>query len=279
MRRFAVAIALILLTAACSPAREAGTGSPTSSVVTTSTTLATTTTSVGGVVSQGDLEIILLPDSDGSYPEDMLVTACEITVPFAALNDIEPLVDADQGGIQEAIEPFLANEEGAFWPQEDWLLLFRDELRAIIVNVSEPDVFASMQVEMVDGDWRWSGSSLGEAGCPLKFAKPDDLNEVVWRFDESKPDPDQDSASLHLILNERNCTGGIEIGDRLVGPQLVMTEDHVSVAFAAEPPPGEFFECPGNPELAYELELPDRLGDRLIRQDSKLGVALEDFLP
>ena len=58
-----------------------------------------------------------------------------------------------------------------------------------------------------------------------------------------------------------------------------MTADEVRVAFAAKPPPGQDFTCPGNPEIPLTVELPEPLGDRIVVEGLAIGINLEDYLP
>ncbi|MGH3649413.1 MAG: hypothetical protein ACRDU9_01790, partial [Acidimicrobiia bacterium] len=71
---------------------------------------------------------------------------------------------------------------------------------------------------------------------------------------------------------------GQEIGDRLRGPQIVMTDSQVFIAFAAEPPPGEAFDCQANPDTPYTVELSDPLGARQLVEGLAIGISLEDYL-
>jgi hypothetical protein len=81
-----------------------------------------------------------------------------------------------------------------------------------------------------------------------------------------------------VLLTERECVSGQEIGDRLVGPQIVMTDSSIRIAFAANPPEGDAFTCQGNPETPFVLELPQPIGDREIIEGYGIGIQLEDYL-
>jgi hypothetical protein len=58
----------------------------------------------------------------------------------------------------------------------------------------------------------------------------------------------------------------------------VITDTDVRMVFAAEPPPGDAFQCQGNPETPYTVELPEPLGDREIIEAMTIGISLEDYL-
>jgi hypothetical protein len=89
---------------------------------------------------------------------------------------------------------------------------------------------------------------------------------------------DDSATTLEVLVTERECASGQALGDRLRGPQVVLTADVVRLAFAAEPPPGDEFTCPSNPEARVTVELPEPLGGREIIEDLAIGINLEDYL-
>lgn len=68
------------------------------------------------------------------------------------------------------------------------------------------------------------------------------------------------------------------MGDRLLGPEVVMTETAVLIAFAATPPPGYVQTCPGNPEQAAAIELSEPFGNRAVFDGLAVAGDIEDFL-
>lgn len=242
----------------------------------TTTESRSTTSSPPGSSSVGELDVIVPPDANGEYPDDLLVSCDQGAFPIGALDDIRPLEQADPGGVAEAIAPFLANEEGQNWPQDGWQVLHQTDDRVHLVARSEHDGLAHMYVTYDDSGWTWSGSSLAGDECRLKFVIPEEFNTVEWRLDPAELS--ETSTEVAVILNERECVGGIEIGDRLVGPQVVMTATQVFIAFAAERPPGDAFDCQGNPDTDFVVELPEPIGDRELFEGLEIGLTLEDYL-
>jgi hypothetical protein len=186
-----------------------------------------------------------------------------------------PLGEGDPGGVTQAIQAFLSGAEGRFWPQTNWLMLRETEDEVLLVHV-DAEGLAFMNVNRVDGAWRWSGSQRG-GPCPLYYVVPDGLNEIDWRLDPRVP-PDASARMLEVLITERECVSGQEVGARLRGPQVVMTEDVVRIAFAAVPPAGNAFNCPSNPETPVTVELPAPVGDREIIEGLAIGTDLEDYL-
>jgi hypothetical protein len=276
------------MVAACSPVMPSGErdvttppSNPTSTsmpVVTTTGAPAETNTSVPDVVMTGDLEIIVPPSEDGALPPDLMV-GCRSGpyFPFSDLQTIGPLETADPGGIAEAITPFLEGDEGQVWPQDGWLILGEPTDTGLLVYRTADGDIAFMNVTHENGSWKWDGSQIG-GPCPLFYGTPEGLNSVDWSLDPAAPAPGPNTTSLHVLATERECVDGREIGDRLLGPQVVMTDGEVRVAFAAQPPPGEFFTCPSNPDTPVTVELPQPLGERKVVEGLAIGISLEDYL-
>lgn len=196
--------------------------------------------------------------------------------PRSALDTQIDLATSGRDDLAQAITPFLESEEGGFWPQEGWRILHATEESVLLVHLEPPDRLSFMNVERSGESWSWAGAQAG-ASCPLAVQVPEGLNTVEWRLDPGET-PAPESTSLRLLLQERECVSGQEIGDRLVGPEVVYTKDAVLVSFAAQPPPGDAFNCQGNPEVSYLLELDNPLGERNLVSGRDLGMKLEEIL-
>ena len=229
-------------------------------------------------VAEG-LDVIVVPDQNGAYPLDLIATcpSGRPSFPISALDDIAVINADDPDGMLAALEPFLDSEEGVFWPQDGWQLLHRGAQEAILVTPFGGSVAFMFLDHEADG-WVLSGSSSHGRPCELQNAIPANLNTVEWRLDPSAPAPGPDATELHVLLTERECVSGQEIGARLVGLQLVITHTDVRMAFAAEPPPGDAFTCQGSPETPYTVQLTEPLGEREIKEAMSIGLRLEDYL-
>ena len=67
------------------------------------------------------------------------------------------------------------------------------------------------------------------------------------------------------------------MGDRLLGPQVVETDDEVRIVFASIPLIGDQ-NCPGNPPAAVTVVLDQPLGDRELLDGLLIG-PLRELLP
>ena len=244
--------------------------------VPTETAAASDTASPPQVSGSGELNIIVPPGLDGSLPADLFVS-CK-SGPQFQVSDLETIVsleEGDPGGVSDAIQSFLSGGEGANWPQEGWQILRQTADEVLLVHEGAQGI-SFMNVERADAAWRWSGSQSG-GPCPLHYVTPEGLNAVDWRVDPESPSGASDTA-LTVLVSERECVSGQELGDRLRGPQVVVTDDAVRIAFAAQPPPGDSFNCPSNPEARMAVELPRPLGEREIIEGLAIGIDLEDFV-
>jgi hypothetical protein len=275
MKRTAVTVAVALAVTAC--AEPIGSGStPDAGVGVTTTSVASTTTSASDVISVGDLGVIVPPNDAGEYPADLIVTCGTGEFPLSALDAIRGLDQADPG-LADAIAPFLESGEGQYWPQEGWKVLHQTDKQALLV-VKEAGSLSFMNLSNDGSGWRWAGSSGGGEHCPLEFVYPESINAVTWRLDPAAPPLTGETTEIAVILNERPCVDGREIGDRLLPPEIVMTGTLVFLAFAAERPPGEAFTCPGNPDTPYVVGLPAPLGDRILMPRVELGIDLAEYV-
>jgi hypothetical protein len=227
------------------------------------------------VSASSELDIIVAPGADGRLPADLSV-GCKFG-PVFQVSDLEtiiPLEAGDPGGVAEAIEQFLSSEAGDSWPQNGWQILRQTTDEVLLVH-EQANEMAFMTVKRAADAWRWSSSQLGD-GCPLYYVTPEGLNTVDWRLDPESPVGAGDT-TLAVLVTERECVSGQELGNRLRGPQVVMTDDTLRIAFAAEPPAGDQ-SCPGNPEASATVELPAPLGEREIVEGLTTGLNLTDFL-
>ena len=265
-----------LLAAACG----SGVGTPTTDhALQTGDTQSSNASTTVSIDPDEGLRVIVRPGPDGRMPSDVEI-GCQNgpTFPASALDEIHPLSEVGRPDIEEAISGFLGSEEGVYWPQEDWQILHQRDDRILLMHSGEPEPsFSFMSVEQHDGEWKWSGAS-GGSPCPLHSSLPERLNSVSWRVDPAAGPVTAESTTLTLLVTERDCASGQAMGDRLLGPEIVITDTAVLIAFAAERRPGLSQTCPSNPEEAVVVTLPEPLGDRMLTDGLAVAGNLEDYL-
>ena len=110
--------------------------------------------------------------------------------------------------------------------------------------------------------WMLAGVGLGRS-CEPVVVLPEGLNRVAVRLDpELLPNPD--STTFDLLVTEAACASGREMGDALLGPQVVENDTSVLVAFAAIPVSARIVTCQGNLSAPVSIELSQPLGQRTI---------------
>jgi hypothetical protein len=157
--------------------------------------------------------------------------------------------------------------------------LYRTDDRVLLVHSdgAEPDpTIAFIEADEDGGTWDWGGSAMG-GDCNLEVQTPRALNAVDWRLDPEAGPLTPESTVIHVLVSERECADGMAVGDRLRGPEVVVTDTHVLIAFGAEPDPG-MHTCPDNPETPVAIELSGPIGDRVVADGTALDSTLGDFI-
>lgn len=206
-------------------------------------------------------DVIVVPDEDGNYPAGTLATCEGLTFDLGALGGLTPLEEIDPG-LQAVVEDWLGTGEGQFWEQEGWSLLYEDGESARMVS---PD-WSYIDAEMAANGWTWVGAG-GGGDCDVRVPLPEELGEVEWTV---SPVPEVSDTEIRVTATERDCASGEEMGDRLLDPHVVETDDVVWIALAVIQPIGGQ-ECPSNPSTEVVIQLDEPLGDREIRDGLVIG--------
>lgn len=214
------------------------------------------------------------PDESTAAPSisDDPIVDCDTvgSFPLSAIDSIEPMDERPE--FVAAVAGFLGDEEGQFWPQDDWQVLHETDDLAIVVHVDAP-YLSGMTIERSDGEWRWNGASSG-GDCTLQLTLPGGLGEVEWMLAEEL---DPTATSLVLTASERGCASGRAMGDRFNEPQVVETATRIAIVLSVQPLSGAQ-DCPGNPFLDVQIELDAPVGDREIVDGRSVGVELVPHL-
>lgn len=155
------------------------------------------------VESDADLHVIVMPDVDGGLSPDVTV-GCRAgpSFPAAALEEVLPIDDAELPGLEDAVQSFLGNEEGQFWPQDGWRVLHATEQTVLIVHHDSATGGVSfMNFESQNGSWRRAGASSG-GPCPLQTLLPAGHGVVEWRIDPAGPPLSPESTSIPVLVTE-----------------------------------------------------------------------------
>lgn len=220
------------------------------------------------------LDVIALPGADGGYPPDTPVECGGVGFLLGDLGSLTPIEQADPG-LRAVVDGWIDGPEGGSWPADGWVVLTESDETATMVSIID-GAMSVISAEMGRNGWIWAGAS-GSGPCVVRRLLPEGMGAVEWTLDPAFPAPGPDSTELRVLVSETACTGGSELGDRLLGPQVVETADAVRIAFASIPLTGAQ-ACPGNPSMAVTIELTDPLGERQLL-DGLAIAPLADLLP
>ncbi len=211
-------------------------------------------------------------------PDQLLTCGGEMAFPRSALTDRMAIAESDHPAA-EAMVAFVADLPVESGPDSDlppggldWYVLVIGEESALFARFDEgatgddgaddgrPSHTVAVDRSATGSAWTVSGWSFG---CDPRVAIPDGLGRVEITFDPQFGPPEADDTTIALLVTERDCASGQEMGDRLLGPQVIETDTEVIVAFAATPVVGGA-TCQGNPATPVTVELDRPLGDRIV---------------
>lgn len=203
----------------------------------------------------GPLKVI----PDPTVADPLVVCRGVPPVPFSAHVNPLPIDEVDHPAVDvlrieiesPAVEPL---------PSGDWFVIKIDEDNAWFVAI-DPDHGGTARFKRYGDAWglaTWGGGSRCNPMVPL----PEGLRRVSVHLD---PDalPNPEDTSIKLLVTESRCANGRAMGDALMGPQVVETDEAVLVAFAVIPVYG-IVTCPGNPSTSVTIELSQPLGQRTL---------------
>lgn len=110
--------------------------------------------------------------------------------------------------------------------------------------------------EQTDGTW-----SATVAGCQQPEAVTQGTVPVIWAL-ASEPDPA--ATEVDVLAASRECSGGVATGDRLRPPEVVETDESVTITFVADPLPPGSYGCPGTQPTPITVQLAAPAGDRAL---------------
>lgn len=106
---------------------------------------------------------------------------------------------------------------------------------------------------------RWSLDLMGE--CQTEVALPQGVSRAEWRLDPAFPLPAAGDRQIHVLINELACASGQSPEGRVQPPIVAPSPTAMTIAILVTNRPGGQ-DCPGNPDFAMTVELPEPLGGR-----------------
>jgi hypothetical protein len=213
------------------------------------------------------LDVILLPDADGTYPAETPVQCGFVEFTLGELQHLTPIADADPS-LSAVVDAWLRGPASLGTPTDGWAVLTADQEQATIVRITN-DTFGVINATMGRNGWVWAGATAGRP-CDVTIRLPEGMGRVSWTLDPAFAPPDPATAELHILATEQACTGASSMGERLLGPQVLESDSAVRIGLAAIPLTGNQ-TCPSNPSTPVTISLRQPLGDRAVLDGTVIG--------
>ncbi|MDQ2964292.1 MAG: hypothetical protein M3R57_00355 [Chloroflexota bacterium] len=110
-------------------------------------------------------------------------------------------------------------------------------------------------------DGRWTLDVMGE--CQPEVVLPPGVARAEWRLDPAFPAPAGGDRQIHALITEQACANGKPPEGRVLPPLVTPSQTAVTIAILVTNIPGGA-DCPGNPEFALTVDLPEPLGGRTL---------------
>ena len=189
-----------------------------------------------------------------------------------ALLDEPGQAETDADPAAAALRAYLSSADGLSAPRSGWIR---------VMDVVDEAQFIAPTAD--PGEWNYASFELragtlqiGAYGsCRPEIALGPNVSRAELRLDPAFPAPDAAATTVHLLINERACAGGQSPEGRVEPPIVNVTAESVIVAVLVREIPGGN-DCPGNPDFAVAVELPEPLGERQLLDGAVFPPALID---
>lgn len=205
------------------------------------------------------------PSVEGNAPPlPGRVTCGNVSAPSFPLAVLNQAGAVDPGGDAPAavLQALIRESEGL--PEEGWIRAAQTADTVLFVARGGGVPWSMATFTLVDGIW--NADAHGQ--CHLQPEVPDGVDLAVFRLApgvELTPE----LTEVDLRVSELACNSGQDAHGRIRVLDLIPAVDTVTVILATVPRLGGH-DCPGNPETAFTLELPEPLGDRMLLDGSEV---------
>jgi hypothetical protein len=140
-------------------------------------------------------------------------------------------------------------------PAAGWHLLGADGHRAEFAVQNADHTMWDVMVRSDGPGWEVSSPVT----CQPRLSLPAGLGRADWILDPTLPPPPPTATGFTALVTERSCSGGRSADDRIVGPQVVRSQDVVLVIFVIRRS-AAVATCPPNPATRVAVDLGGPLG-------------------
>ncbi len=190
---------------------------------------------------------------------DRLGVRCMGGLPFdPALLGLPAVAETQGDAAGDALRGYISQNAAFGVPPTGWVRVAQTDQRVEFLARS-PDGTTWEQLAFTGAGGGWTFAEGGP--CDLEVVAPDGTGRAEWWIDPSFPTPRATDTTIHLQILELECAGGQPPIGRVEAPLVSLTPTEARIAIFVRRQPGDH-ECPGNPPLSVEVELPEPLGAR-----------------
>jgi len=166
--------------------------------------------------------------------------------------------ETDPDAAAEALRVYIAEIGFATHPRGGWVRTGQTADKAqFIAQDPDGDRWFVVGFHTRQGNWRLDLA----AKCQPEIVPPAGVNRAEWRLDPGFPPPGVGDRTIHVLINERACASGQSPEGRVLPPIVAPGQTAMTIAILVTSRPGGQ-ECPGNPDFAMTVDLPEPLGGR-----------------
>lgn len=212
--------------------------------------------------------MLLEPQPAGAEPElisdggGLPFPPSALARPAGQLDPADPAVEALAAQLARQKTAGTADEPAppaAYLDLDGWRILARTE-DEVLFGHGRPGrlITVAMALDARHQIWR---SMATNATRPLRATR-DGIRASRWRLDPAHPAGPEDTV-LRILVTEQTFAGGKRAGDRLLAPDLYVTDSELVLTIFITPRPG-FQTRSQNPETPARVVLPSPLGTRTL---------------
>jgi hypothetical protein len=202
------------------------------------------------------------PEPTGELPLDpgVLGLTCGDGLVFhPALLSVPGRAETDPDAAAEALRAEIAGSPPELGlPRSGWVRVgqLADKVQFVAPNIAR-DGWVVVGVALRNG--RWELDMKGD--CQPEVVLPAGVSRAEWRLDPAFPRPAAGDRQIHVLINEQACASGQSPEGRVLPPIVAPSQTAMTIVILVTQRPGGQ-DCPGNPDFAMTVDLPEPLGGR-----------------
>lgn len=189
--------------------------------------------------------------------------------PFPAAGLNAPTgAEKESGPEFDALRATIATFADAFPGSSDWTwrLAGRDDAGAtFLARTDALGLPGWVSIEVAVDASGWQPLNMGQ--CDPHVVLSAEFGPATWALDPAFPTPVADTSGLHILVWERDCSGGSPATGRMSAPVVEYTSATVTITIGVRPlqvDAGTAVTCPMPPGTPAILQLSEPLGTRVL---------------